>query len=108
MTFVVDVPDSGNSSFSVAPSSATVAADASAAGRPVVTIELRDALGNTVSGQSGAITLVFTSTVGVTTSLAVVEVGSSGTYTTAINSQSAGTVDFEVQVNGSTSIRRRV
>ena len=102
---MVGSASAGASSFSVAPVTATVAADASAAGRPVVTIELRDALGNTVSGQSGAITLVFTSTVGVTTSLAVVEVGSSGTYTTAINSQSAGTVDFEVQVNGSKLIR---
>ena len=49
VTFTADSVSAGVSSFSVAPSTATVAASASASGRPVVTIELTDQFGNPVS-----------------------------------------------------------
>ena len=97
--FTADSVSAGVSSFSVAPSTATVAASASASGRPVVTIELTDQFGNPVSNLASSVTLALGGAVA-STSLGVVETSTSGTYTTAINSVSPGSVTFAVFVGG--------
>ena len=77
MTFTADSVSAGVSSFSVAPSTATVAASASASGRPVVTIELTDQFGNPVSDLASSVTLALGGAVA-STSLGVVETSTVG------------------------------